>query len=238
MGCRSRKRKRRYNEDMALSLLASPTEIPCQGVLFDMDGVLISSIASVERSWRRWAARHRLDPAHALRIVHGCRAEDTMRKLGLAIDLEAELKLLESYEIEDQEGVHALTGVPALIASLPQDRWTVVTSATRRLAEARLQAAGITPPSQMISGDDVTEGKPHPAPYLAGAARLGFRPEQCVVFEDALSGVAAGKAAGCTVIATTFTHKAEELGAADYLLKDVTGVSVTSRADGLTLRLS
>lgn len=202
-----------------------------------MDGILISSIDSVERCWRTWAARHGLDPAHALSIVHGCRAEDTMRKLGLGIDLQAELKVLEDLEVADQKGVRALAGVLNLIRALPRDRWTVVTSATGRLARARLAAGGIEPPARIVSADDVTEGKPHPAPYLAGAALLGLRPEECVVFEDSLSGVAAGRAAGCTVIATTFTHPAEELAAAHYLLHDVTGVAVEPASTGLTLRL-
>jgi sugar-phosphatase len=222
---------------MVLPSLSSQVEIQCQGVLFDMDGVLISSIDSVERSWRKWATGRGLDPAHALSIVHGCRAEDTMRKLGLDIDLAVELKVLEDLEVADQVGVRALDGVLELIQTLPRERWTVVTSATGRLARTRLAAAGIVPPERMISGDDVAEGKPNPAPYLAGAALLGVRPEECVVLEDSFSGVAAGRAAGCTVIATTFTHPAEDLTAAHYLLHDVTGVRVEQADAGLTLRL-
>jgi len=223
---------------MALSSLPSSVAIQCQGVLFDMDGVLISSIDSVERSWTTWAQNRGLAPAHALRIVHGCRAEDTMRKLGLTLDLQAELKILEDLEVADQEGVRALDGVLALLAALPSSSWTVVTSATRRLARARLAAAGITPPERMISGDDVAEGKPNPAPYLAGASLLGLDAMQCVVLEDSLSGIASGRAAGCTVIGTTFTHPAEELGAAHYLLHDVTGMQVERAASGLLLRFT
>jgi sugar-phosphatase len=159
-----------------------------------------------------------------------------MRKLGLTVDLAAELKVLEDLEVADQVGVQALAGVLNLLAALPADRWTVVTSATGRLARARLAAAGITPPELMISGDDVAEGKPDPAPYLAGAARLGLRPEECVVFEDSLAGVASGRAAGCMVIATTFTHPVSELGAANYLLEDVSGMGVEVGPAGITLR--
>lgn len=227
---------------MSSSSLSSQVNIECRGVLFDMDGVLISSIDSVERCWTAWARRHDFNPDRALRIVHGCRAEDTMRRmageLGLQIDLAAELKVLEDLEVADQQGVRALAGVLDLMRALPRDRWTVVTSATRRLARARLTAAGIVPPERMISGDDVAEGKPHPAPYLAGAALLGAAAAECVVFEDSLSGVASGRAAGCTVIATTFTHRAEELAAADYLLDDVTGVAAEQAAEGLTLRFA
>jgi sugar-phosphatase len=84
----------------------------------------------------------------------------------------------------------------------------------------------------------VTNGKPHPEPFLAGAARLGFAPGDCVVFEDAPSGVRAGRDAGCTVVATTYSHSAEELGEADYRIADVTGVRVEQENEGLVLHLS
>jgi len=58
-----------------------------------------------------------------------------------------------------------------------------------------------------------------------------------VVFEDAPSGTKAGRAAGCTVIATTFSHSAEELEAAHYLIEDLTGVTVTNLANGNGLQL-
>lgn len=208
----------------------------CKGLLFDMDGVLISSIASVERCWRRWCREHGADAAEALAVVHGCRAADTLRRFCSEEELPAEIARLEGYEIADQEGVHALKGVLELLAGLPENRWTVVTSATRPLAQARLSAAGIVPPERMVTGDDVQEGKPHPAPYLAGARKLGLRPEECVVFEDALAGVASGRAAGCPVIATTFTHKAEELPEADFLIEDFRGMKAEAGPDGLRLR--
>jgi sugar-phosphatase len=102
----------------------------------------------------------------------------------------------------------------------------VVTSATERLARIRLAVGGIPVPERLITADQVTQGKPHPAPYLAGAALLGYSPEQCVVFEDAASGTKAGRAAGCTVVATTFSHSVESLYAAHYLIEDLTGVNV------------
>jgi sugar-phosphatase len=79
-------------------------------------------------------------------------------------------------------------------------------------------------PERLVTADDVTQGKPNPAPYLAGAALLCLPPEDCVVFEDAESGTKSGRAAGCTVIATTFSHEAHLLAAAHYLIEDLTGV--------------
>jgi len=225
---------------MASSTASSPVQICCQGVLFDMDGILISSIASVERSWTKWALMRGVDPAYACRTAHGCRAIETVALLRPDLDSAAELKIIEDIELADGEGLAVLPGVLNLLAALPGNRWTVVTSATERLARVRLATAGIPVPERLITADQVTQGKPDPQAFLAGAALLGFAPEQCVVFEDSASGAKAGRAAGCTVVATTFSHPVASLDAADYLLEDVTGVSVeTLKGDGgliLTLR--
>lgn len=202
------------------------TELFCQGFLFDMDGILIASLGSVERSWRAWALLHNVDPDLAIRTAHGCRAIETIRKLRPDLDDQAELRRIEEMEVADQDGVTALAGVPALLASLPADRWTVVTSATERLARVRLAAAGLAVPARFITADHVTEGKPHPAPYLRGAELLGLPPADCIVFEDSGSGAIAGRAAGCTVLATLFSHTPQDLHAAHFLLPDLTGVAM------------
>jgi sugar-phosphatase len=172
-----------------------------------------------------------------LSITHGCRAIETVARLRPDLDPEAELKVIEDLEIEDREGLTVLPGVPELLASLPEDRWAVVTSATERLARVRLAAVGLPVPRHFVSADRVTHGKPHPEPFLTGAAVLGFAPEECVVFEDAPSGVQAGREAGCTVVATTFSHGAEELTVAHYVIRDVTEVKVEQLSDGLVLLL-
>jgi sugar-phosphatase len=210
----------------------SPVEIRCKGVLFDMDGILISSIGSVERSWTKWALMRGVDPAYALSITHGRRAIETVATLRPDLDSEAELSVIEDIEIADGGGLTILPGVLDLLASLPAHRWTVVTSATDRLARIRLAQAGLPVPSRLITAESVIQGKPDPAPYRAGAELLGLAAEDCVVFEDAAPGARAGRAAGCTVIATTFSHPAESLDAAHYLVEDVTGVAVKTLAGG------
>ena len=213
---------------MAFSKLSSAVSVRCKGVLFDMDGILISSLGSVERSWTKWALARGVDPEYACRIAHGCRSVETIGILRPDLDPDAETRILEGMEMADVEGVAVLPGVLRLLAALPKERWTVVTSATGPLARVRLAAGTIPVPERIVTAESVSEGKPHPAPYLAGAALLGFRPEECVVFEDAASGANAGHAAGCTVIATTFSHSVESLAAADYLLEDLTGIEVVT----------
>ena len=211
-------------------MTVSPVEIRCKGVLFDMDGILISSIGSVERSWTKWAEMRGVDPEFACKTAHGRRAIETAALLRPDLDSEAELRLIEDIELADGAGLAVLPGVLDLLQALPPNRWTVVTSATERLARMRLAQAGIPVPERLVTADDVKQGKPDPAPYLAGAALLGLNPEECVVFEDAESGTLAGRAAGCVVIATTFSHDAESLSAAHYLVKDVTRVRVRNLA--------
>ncbi len=172
---------------MASSKTSSPVQIRCKGILFDMDGILISSIGSVERSWTRWALLRGVDPARAISIAHGCRSIDSVAILRPDLDAETENGVVEGFEIEDTDGVAVLPGVFGLLASLPRDRWTVVTSATDPLARVRMAAGNIPVPQRIVTAESVSEGKPHPAPYLAGAALLGLAPKDCVVFEDAAS---------------------------------------------------
>ena len=220
---------------MGSSSSGSPVEIQCRGVLFDMDGILVSSLGSVERSWTKWAELRGVDPELTCRTAHGCRAIDTIGKMRPDLDAEQELKVIEDIEISDNEGLTVLPGVLEMLTALPADRWTVVTSSTRKLALVRMAVGGIPVPRKIVAADFVTRGKPHPEPFLTGAAVLGFDPKDCVVFEDSASGSQAGRAAGCTVVATTFSHPVESLDAAHYIVEDLTGMRVTPLPDGLTL---
>ena len=162
-------------------------------------------------------------------MAHGRRAIETVRALRPDLDGVEELKNLEDMEISDTDGVAAVEGVLPILETLPADRWAVVTSATERLARSRLEHGGIPAPAWLVSADRVTRGKPDPEPYRTGAQHLGLKPEECLVIEDAASGVIAGHAAGCKVLATLFSHSLESLSAADWVvdsLKDVR-VSVT-----------
>ncbi|MDH6552570.1 HAD family hydrolase [Streptomyces sp. SAI-041] len=200
--------------------------IHAEALLFDNDGTLVSSLESVHRCWTRWAGEYGITAEAFARVeLHGRTAVEIAADLLPADVVPAAVARIEELEVEDvpNGGVHLLPGTRAFLDSLPADRWAVVTSATRRLAEARLEAVGILPKT-LVAADDVTRGKPDPEPYLLAARELGVDPARCVVFEDAPAGLRAGRAAGMTTVALTTTHQAHELDA-DLVVEDLSALS-------------
>ncbi len=175
--------------------------IDAEAVLFDSDGVLVDSHAEVEKAWRQLAAEYALDVEKLLTELVGVRAVDTLsRYLPNDTCLEA-MARLEDLEVDMAANTRPIPGARELLLALGDRPWTIVTSATRRLAEARWTGAGIPLPPHPITADDVSKGKPDPEPFLVGAATLGIDPGRCVVFEDSPSGGRAGHAAGASVVA-------------------------------------
>jgi sugar-phosphatase len=177
-------------------------------LLFDMDGTLLSSIEAAERVWGRWAAQFGIDAATFLPTIHGRRTVESVRSLNLpGVDPEEQAAAITRAELEDVEGVHAIPGAHEFIASLPKNRWAIVTSAPRELAIRRLEAAGLRPPTVFITAEDIPKGKPDPACYQLAASQLGYKTEHCAVFEDAAAGIEAGERAGAAVVVITATHQ-------------------------------
>ncbi len=208
-------------------------------MLFDLDGVLIDSTPAVERVWSRWAVEHGFVPAEVVARAHGRPSLTTVRELLPQSDHEAENREVERREIADLEGVVPLPGAMELLASLPADRWTIVTSCTRALAVVRIRAAGLPLPAKLITSKDINRGKPAPDPYLKGGSLLGFPAAECVVFEDAPAGVRSGKAAGAKVIALRTTVQDFELheAGADWIFNSCADIRVASVHRGLDLDL-
>jgi sugar-phosphatase len=210
--------------------------IHAQALLFDNDGTLVSSLASVDRCWARWAREYGITAEEFARVeLHGRPAAEIAADLLPAEVVPAAVARIEDLEVEDvpNDGVHLLPGTRAFLDVLPAERWAVVTSATRRLAEARLDAVGILPKT-LVAADDITRGKPDPEPYLLAARALGVDPEHCVVFEDAPAGLTAGRAAGMTTVALTTTHQAHELHA-DLVVENLSALSALVTEQGVEI---
>ena len=223
----------------ALGYSRKMMQVQCAAILFDMDGVLINSTPAVARVWRKWAIERGFNPEEVVARAHGRPSLTTVREYLPNADHDAENREVERREIEDTGGIVPLPGAVELLASLPTDRWIIVTSSTMALAKVRLRAAELLLPQKLVTASDITRGKPHPEPYLMGASALGFPPTECVVFEDIPAGVRAGKAAGAKVVAFTTTVSEFELkhAGADWVLSSCADVHVTGHTPDLMLRL-
>lgn len=175
-----------------------------EAVLLDMDGTLVDSDGAVERIWSEWATAHGVDPEAVVAVCHGATPQTTMRRFRPDLPdavIEAQTRENMRRETMDVADVVAAPGAERLLSTLADLGlpWAVVTNADRDLARARLGAAGVNPPV-LVSVDEVDIGKPHPASYELGAARVGAAIGRCLVVEDSDSGIAAGRAAGAVVV--------------------------------------
>jgi mannitol-1-/sugar-/sorbitol-6-phosphatase len=207
--------------------------IICRGLLIDMDGVLVDSTAAIARVWARWAARYNMDPVTVTAFAHGrtsrASIQDLLPNESPELHLEEDRWMLRA-EIEDVADVVALPGARELLAAVPSAQRVVVTSAARDLAEVRLRAAGVWDlVHHLVTSSDIQNGKPHPEPYLKGAAALQLPPADCVVIEDAASGTRAGKSAGARVLTIRTTSTDAELRAAgaDWIANDCASLHCT-----------
>jgi sugar-phosphatase len=169
-------------------------------IVFDCDGVLVDSAASVDRSWRRWAAHYGLDGDAVLVDAHGRPSRDTVAAWLPADRVDEACSFIEALELEDAATVGAIGGAFELLSSLPEDRWAVCTSASRTLFDARRAAARLPRPRVLVTADDVVRGKPDPEGYVQALLQLGVRGHRAAVFEDTTSGIKAARAAGITTI--------------------------------------
>lgn len=204
-------------------------------LLFDIDGTLVDSTAVVERSWRAWASERGLDVDAVLRVCHGRRSADTVALFVPPAEQAAAVADLDLRELADFDGIVALPGARSLLSRLPADRWAAVTSGSQRLMRARLQAAGLPTPAVLVSGEDVTLGKPDPEGYLKAAAALGLGIDRCLVIEDAPAGIDAARAAGAQVLAVATTHAPSRLRAADAVIPDLSASTLETTDRGLVL---
>ena len=169
------------------------------GLLFDNDGVLVDSMGTVDGSWGVWSKTY--SPGFQISYEHhGRRASEIVASLVGEELFEEALAEINRLELELTHLTTAMPGAKKLLESLESGTWTVVTSAGRDLGTSRLKAAGLPVPKELVCADDVSSGKPNPEPYLMGAKKLSLDISQCIVFEDAPSGVAAGVAAGASAV--------------------------------------
>ena len=199
------------------------------GLLFDNDGVLVDSHEAARIGWEQWASEYAPNFNWDTPENAGVRAEDKVRELVAAELFEIANDRINELEQSTAHLTQPLPGAVELLTSLRAGTWTVCTSANANLGRARLAAAGIPVPAELVTGDDVARGKPFGDPYALGASRLGVPAAECVVFEDAAAGVESARAAGVGFVVGV---SARALGTgADVVVRDLSGITF----DGATL---
>ncbi|MEU7882316.1 HAD family hydrolase [Microbispora bryophytorum] len=170
-------------------------------VFFDVDGTLIDALDNQRRVWAAWAMRFGLDPEEVYRVALRTRPMETFAVVAPDRDPHACLAVL--HELEDQDvrsGVYkAFDGASELLNGLPPGSWALVTSNYAHRVRGRFARTRLPVPAVIVDAAAVEHGKPSPAPYLLAAEWVGAAPAQCLVVEDAPSGVQAGLRAGMTV---------------------------------------
>lgn len=195
----------------------------------------MDSTPAVARVWTRWAQDHGLPAEKVIAHAHGRRSIETVRAFAPALNAEQENGRVEQMEIDDKRGVIALPGAARLLSRLPQNRFAIVTSATRPLALARMRYAGLPVPANLVSANDVLHGKPSPEPYRKGAELLGFPATDCLVFEDVPAGITSARAAGMQVIAIPNTYPERELAGATALVRSLALIDVQMLEDSIQI---
>ncbi|PPQ77406.1 hypothetical protein CVT25_010988 [Psilocybe cyanescens] len=230
------------------------TTLHVDAILFDMDGTLVDSTAGVVGAWELFRQTYpTIDVHDILSSAHGVRTVDNLRKYCGIEDpeiLEAESERFEKAIVTTstqggRQGIVLLPGVNSIMQEIapgrhqPNPCWSICTSATRDYATSALTIAGIPIPDVFVASEDVSKGKPFPDPYLLGAKLSGVKPENCVVFEDAPNGIRSGHDAGCKTVALLTTHSREQIEAAkpDYIVKDLSSISMTRTATGVSITL-
>jgi sugar-phosphatase len=207
-----------------------------EAVIFDMDGTLIDSTPAVVRAWAAWAREYGLPPID-LRMHHGTPSAAVVRAVMPEHLHKAGMQRITELEIADLHDVVVLPGTIEALTSLASAKNAIATSCTVPLAEARIAAAQLVPPSVLVTADDVVHGKPHPEPFLEAARRLGVDPRRCLVVEDAPRGLEAARTAGCFTLAVLTTTPREALDA-DAIVNDLSDVRFQVDQDGVRVRLA
>lgn len=170
-----------------------------EAFLFDLDGTLVDSNGIVERVMEAWCQQNGVSYSEIKDSNHGSRSVDTVAAVAPHLDAVQAAADIEAGERAELADLREIEGARSFLSQVPQGRWGIATSSYLLTAKAKLRAASIPIPSVLVAADGVLEGKPHPEAYLKASMELGYRPEDCLVFEDSETGVRSALNAGCRV---------------------------------------
>lgn len=206
------------------------------GVIFDMDGVLVDSNPYHKKSLKNFARKYgyELSEKDMLSRIYGRQNKDWIPQL---FERDMTIDELEKYGTEKEllfqkiyrKDVVPLPGLIRFLKILKGQNIprAIATSAPRMNVDFVFSNTPIGEYFGLVLDEShIKRGKPDPEAYLKASELLGFEPEECVVFEDSLSGVASARTAGCHVIAVGTTHDEHEFGKIDLFIRDFENLSL------------
>lgn len=200
------------------------------GVLFDLDGVLIDSERLYSGFYDNLGELYNIEEENFSMAIKGSTIEQILSKYFSSPEASADV-LRRINEFEANMEYPICEGVIEFLSELKSrdiPAAIVTSSSDNKMVKLWNQHPGLKAYfDTIVTGGDITRSKPDPEGYLLAAKRVGCNPEDCYVFEDSISGLAAGMAAGCTVIGLATTLPAERLkGKAHILIDGFAGFSV------------
>lgn len=208
--------------------------IECKALLLDLDGTLVDSGLCIENLWAEWAKDNHINTDYVLSIIHGRTIEETLKLISPYFYNKECVDEIKKRALRALGCVKSIPGAIEFMSKLPADRIAIVTSGARDVSMQSITSAGIPVPDVMITAEDVTHGKPDPEPYLQAALKLGVLPGDCLVFEDADSGIRSAIGAGMRVVVVRTGHQGL-FNEADMQLTDYSNIQVVSREGSLFL---
>ncbi|WP_256384349.1 HAD-IA family hydrolase [Photobacterium toruni] len=208
-----------------------------RGFIFDVDATLVDTISIINEIWKTWAEIKNLNFSDVYPHVHGRKINETLVAVDPKFNNDDDIAEVKSIAFEKMKSATAIEGAIEFVEQIPPNMWSIATSGPYNIAKTSLTASGFTLPKVMICGEDVTQGKPHPEPFLAAAKALGIPPEQCIAFEDSPVGIQSAKAAGCYTIALRTSHLDHELLAADTIIDNFNDISFKIENDNIHIIL-
>ncbi|KAI9840011.1 MAG: hypothetical protein M1819_000203 [Sarea resinae] len=196
-----------------------------------MDGTIIDSTNAIIKHWHKLGAELGVDPNVILATSHGRRSIDVLKLYDPKRATREYVAHVESL-IPREFGQDAtlIPGARDMLSALESAHAprAIVTSGTRPLVTGWLEVLKLAHPENLVTAEDVENGKPDPACYALGRSKLGLSQDAPIlVFEDAPAGIRAGKAARCKVVGLATTHSIEQLkdAGADWIVRDMRSVS-------------
>ena len=201
----------------------------CQGFIFDVDATLVNTTQVINNIWKTWASQKGIEFSNILPHVHGRKIIETLILVDPQYSNVDEEKAVKDIAVHAMKSATEVEGALSFVNSIPKNSWAIATSGPRKVAETSLLASGFELPDSMVCAEDVTHGKPHPAPFILAAKNLGLDPQRCIAFEDSPAGIKSAKDAGCFTVALLTSHNKSDLALADLIVDSFAVLSIKQK---------